>query len=68
MNVVVEAGPLTAGSCLMESKTITEIIISAPIGVSIVSSFSTASVISVGGNSISSITPETNLLGVWAAA
>jgi hypothetical protein len=68
MDIRVEAGPLTAGSCIVESKQTVENIIDIVISSPVVSRFSLSPVISVGGTSISSITPETNLLGVRAAA
>lgn len=68
MDVRVEAGPLAANSCLVESKQIVENIINVAISSPVVSRFSLIPVISVGGTSISSITPDFNLLGVGAAA
>ena len=67
MDVRVEAGPLTAHGCVVESKlkveTSYDIVISSPV----VSRFSLAPVISIGGTSISSITPESFRIGVRAA-
>jgi hypothetical protein len=68
MDVRVEAGPLTAAAVTVESKQSVENIIDVVISSPVVSRFSLIPVISVGGTSISSITPETNLLGVRAAA
>jgi len=68
MDVRVEAGPLTAAAVIVESKLIVEHTPSVIVSVPVVSRFSLAPVISIGGTSISSITPETNLLGVRAAA
>lgn len=68
MDVRVEAGPLTAAAVIVESKQSVENIIDVVISSPVVSRFSLIPVISVGGTSISSITPETNLLGVRAAA
>ena len=68
MDVRVEARPLTAQGCLVESKlkveTSYDVVISSPL----VSRFSLAPVISVGGQSISAITPESFRIGVGAAA
>lgn len=66
MDVKVNAGPLTATAAVVESKAIVQI--NSIIVVPIVSCITFTPVISVGGNSISSITPESNLLGVGAAA
>jgi hypothetical protein len=68
MDIRVEAGPLTAAAVIVESKQSVENIIDIVISSPVVSRFSLIPVISVGGTSISSITPETNLLGVRAAA
>jgi hypothetical protein len=68
MDVRVEARPLTAAAVLMETKTVVEIISDCVIVSPIVSSFSLAPVISVGGTSISSITPQKFLIGAQAAA
>jgi hypothetical protein len=58
MDVRVEAGPLTAGAVMVESKTVVEqtsnVVIIAPT----VSCFSLAPVISVGGKSISAVNPQ----------
>jgi hypothetical protein len=68
MDVRVEAGPLSAGAELMESKTtvvaLSGVVILAPV----VSRFSLAPVISIGGTSISAITPVKELIGVKAAS
>ena len=58
MDVRVEAGPFAAGAAIMESKTIVEIISDCVIFSPVVSRFSLAPVISVGGHSISSINPQ----------
>lgn len=58
MDVRVEAGPLTAGAVMVESKTVVELVSNVVIIAPTVSRFSLAPVISVGGNSISSINPE----------
>lgn len=58
MNVKVEAGPLVAAATLVESRAIVEIISDCVIVSPVVSRFSFTPVISVGGNSISSINPE----------
>jgi hypothetical protein len=67
MDVRVEAGPLAAHGCLVESKLQVEnsydVVILSPV----VSHFSLAPVISVGGKSISSINPESFRIGVRAA-
>jgi len=67
MDVRVEAGPLTAGAVMVESKTVVEFISNVVIIAPTVSRFSLAPVISVGGTSISSITPEVLLGGLKAA-
>jgi len=58
MDVRVEAGPLTAGAVMVESKTVVELVSNVVIIAPTVSRFSLAPVISIGGNSISSINPE----------
>ena len=58
MDVRVEAGPLTAAAVMVESKTVVELISNVVIIAPTVSRFSLAPVISVGGNSISSINPQ----------
>lgn len=68
MDIRVEAGPLRANSSMVESKQTVENIIDVIISSPVVSRFSLIPVISVGGTSISSITPDFNLLGVGAAA
>ena len=68
MDVRVEAGPLTAGAVIVESKLTVEHTPSVIVSVPVVSRFSLAPVISVGGTSISSITPEAFNKGVKAAA
>jgi hypothetical protein len=67
MDVRVEARPLAAAAVSVEAKTIVEIISNCVILSPVVSRFSLAPVISVGGNSISSITPESYRIGVKAA-
>lgn len=65
MDVRVEARPLTAGAVFVESRLAVEtfdVVILSPV----VSRFTLAPVISVGGNSISSINPENSLIGVTA--
>lgn len=69
MDVRVEAGPLTAGAVMVESKAVVElvsrdVVIFAPT----VSRFSLTPVPSVGGNSISAINPEFFKTGVMAVA
>jgi len=58
MDVRVEAGPLTAGAVLVESKQTVEQIANVLVSVPLVSRFSLAPVLSVNGNSISAINPE----------
>ena len=67
MDVRVEARPLTAAAVIVESKTIVEIRLDTVILSPVVSRFSLTPVISVGGTSISSITPEFSLKGLKAA-
>lgn len=66
MDVRVEAGPLSAGAVAVESKitvvALSGVVILAPV----ISRFSLTPVISVGGNSISSVTPTKSLTGVKA--
>lgn len=67
MDVRVEADFMTAGAVMKEIKLTVDafsVVISAPV----VSRFSLAPVISVGGNSISSINPQIFKLGVKATA
>jgi hypothetical protein len=66
MDVRVEAGPLTAKAVIVESKTIVEISFHVVINAPIVSRFSLTPIISVGGNSISAITPTKSLIGAMA--
>jgi len=68
MDVRVEAGPLTAAAVIVESKLIVEHTPSVIVSVPVVSRFSLAPVISIGGTSISSITPQTFKRGVLATA
>lgn len=67
MDVRVEASVCTANAVMQKVKTtvvaLSGVVILAPV----VSRFSLAPVISVGGNSISSVTPVKELLGVKAA-
>lgn len=67
MDVRVEAGPLTAQGELLESNTVFEIISNCVIVSPTVSRFSLAPVISIGGNSISAVNPESFRIGVRAA-
>lgn len=67
MDVRVEAGPLTAGAVMVESKTVVELTSNVVIIAPTVSRFSLAPVISIGGNSISSINPEFSIGGLKAA-
>ena len=68
MDVRVEAGPLTAAAVMVESKLTVEHTPSVIVSVPVVSRFSLAPVISIGGTSISSITPQTFKRGVLATA
>jgi hypothetical protein len=68
MDVRVEAESLTAGAVMIDGETTVVVISDVVILTPVVSRFSLAPVISVGGNSISSITPEKNLIGVKAIA
>jgi hypothetical protein len=66
MDVRVEAGPLTAAAVAVESN-ITVVALSGVVVVApVISRFSLTPVISVGGNSISSVTPTKELIGVKA--
>lgn len=65
MDVKVNAGVLTAKAEIVQSQTTVEI--NCSVNVPVVSCFTFAPVISVGGTSISSITPDSKLLGVGAA-
>jgi hypothetical protein len=66
MDVRVEAGPLTAAAVAVESN-ITVVALSGVVVVApVISRFSLTPVISVGGNSISSVTPTKSLIGVKA--
>ena len=67
MDVRVEAGPLAANSCMVESRQIVETIFDVVIKSPTVSRFSLAPIISIGGTSISAITPTHSRIGVWAA-
>lgn len=58
MDVRVEAGPLMAGCHIVESKLTVETVLDVVILSQVVSRFSLAPVISVGGQSISTIQPE----------
>ena len=68
MDVRVEAGPLTARGELLESNTFVEIISNCVIVSPVVSRFSLTPVLSIGGTSISAISPESFRIGVGAAA
>ena len=68
MDVRVEAGILTAKAVAVDSTTTVEIISNIVIASPVVSCFSLAPVISVGGNSISSINPEYFRIGEKALA
>ena len=68
MDVRVEAGPLTAGAVMVESKTVVELVSNVVIIAPTVSRFSLAPVISVGGKSISAINPQAFNRGVLATA
>ncbi len=68
MDVRVEAGPLSAGAELVETKLTVELLSGVVIFAPVVSRFSLTPVISVGGNSISSVTPTKSLIGVKAAS
>jgi hypothetical protein len=66
MDVKVKVGVLTAKAEIVQAKTTVEI--NYLVNVPVVSYFTFTPVISIGGTSISSITPDFNLLGVRAAA
>ena len=66
MDVRVEAGPLTAGAVLVETKITVELLSGVVVFAPVVSRFSLTPVISVGGNSISSVTPTNLSVGVKA--
>lgn len=66
MDVRVEAGPLSAGAELVETKITVELLSGVVILAPVVSRFSLAPVISVGGTSISAITPVKELIGAQA--
>ncbi len=68
MDVRVEAGPLSAGAVAVETKITVELISGVVISAPVISRFSLTPVISVGGTSISSITPTKSLIGVKAAS
>lgn len=68
MDVRVEARPLTAGAAAVEVQLTVETVTHAVISSPVVSRFSLAPVISVGGNSISAINPEFNFIGDKALA
>jgi len=67
MDVRVEAGVMQAGASTSDVKVVTLKVVTEFIA-PVFTSFSLTPVISVGGNSISSITPEFNLIGEMAAA
>lgn len=66
MDVRVEAGICTAGAVMHEVHTTVEILSGVVIFAPVVTRFSLTPVISIGGNSISSITPTKELIGVKA--
>ncbi len=66
MDVRVEAGPLSAGAVVVESKIVVEHLSSVVITAPAISRFSLAPVISIGGTSISAITPVKELIGAQA--
>jgi hypothetical protein len=68
MDVRVEAGPLSAGAVMVETKITVELISGVVIVAPVISRFSLTPVISIGGTSISSITPTKSLIGVKAAS
>ena len=68
MDVRVEAGPLSAGAVMVETKLTVELLSGVVIFAPVISRFSLAPVISIGGTSISSITPTKSLIGVKAAS
>jgi hypothetical protein len=68
MDVRVEAGVCTAGAVMHEVHTTVELLSGVVIFAPVVTRFSLPSVISVGGNSISSVTPTKSLIGVKAAS
>jgi hypothetical protein len=68
MDVRVEAGPLSAGAVMVETKITVELISGVVISAPVISRFSLTPVISIGGTSISSITPTKSLIGVKAAS
>ena len=68
MNIKIEAGVLTAKAVVVQCQTTIEIKCCDILDINTSSRSIFSSVISVGGTSISSITPDFNLLGVGAAA
>lgn len=68
MDVRVEAGVCTAGAVMHEVHTTVEVLSGVVIFAPVVTRFSLTPVISVGGNSISSVTPTKSLIGVKAAS
>lgn len=68
MDVRVEAGVCTAGAVIHEAKTTVELLSGVVIFAPVVTRFSLTPVISIGGNSISSVTPTKSLIGVKAAS
>ena len=68
MDVRVEARPLVAGATAVEAKTVVELVSNVVILSPTVSRFSLTPIISVGGNSISAISPELFRIGVRATA
>jgi hypothetical protein len=68
MDVRVGAVVMTAGAVMNESKITVELISGVVISAPVISRFSLTPVISVGGNSISSINPEFTRGGIKATA
>jgi hypothetical protein len=66
MDVRVEAGVCSAGAVMHEVHTTVELLSGVIILAPVVTRFSLTPVISVGGTSISSITPVNELIGVKA--
>jgi len=68
MDVRVEAGVCTAGAVMHEVNTTVAAFSGVVILAPVVTRFSLTPVISIGGNSISSVTPTKFLIGVKAAS
>lgn len=66
MDVRVEAGVCVASAVMHEVQTTVELLSGVVISAPVVTRFSLTPVISVGGNSISSVTPTKFLIGVKA--